>query len=471
MPLTFVETVRTLAVARSASIRREAWALLCLGGPVVGTQLAQISMHTVDAIMAGRLGPRDLAAVSLGGSLWMPIFVFGMGILMSISPNVAHSFGAGESTAIGRQVRQGLWLSQVVALGAFLVIRGSTPVLEWFGVDPQIIPTATGFLRAISWGLPALCAFVVLRGFSEAVSMTRPLLFISLLALAANIAGNSLLMYGRWGLPRLGAVGTGISSAIVMWLMFGCLLGWIAWHPYYRRFEVFGRLDRPDFAALWKLLKLGVPIGVCLFMEGSLFAAVALLLGRMGEAVVAGHQIAINVASITFMVPLGISIAVTVRVGQALGRQDVAGARRSGTVGALLAMSFMALAGLTLALIPRAIAAVYTPDPGVQVLAVRLLYMAAIFQVFDGLQVAGSGALRGLKDTSSAMLITVVAYWGVGLPLGYFLGIVRDGGPQAMWTGLIVGLVVSSILLNLRFQRVMGRRLRTEVVAGTVGGG
>lgn len=449
---------------RVEQIRRETTELLVLGGPVIGAQLAQIGMNFVDAVMAGRLSAQDLAAVALGGSLWMPIFIFGMGILMSVSPTVAHCFGAGEEAAIGRHVRQGLWLSLVVAAWSFVLIRNCHWLLEHLEVDERIIPTSIGFLQAVSWGMPALCAFTALRSFSEGVSRTRPVLVISLVGLLGNIVGNYVFMHGHFGMPRLGAVGCGVATALVMWIMLACLVAWIACDPYYRRFGVFAHFELPDLWELVSLIRLGAPIGMSLFMEGSLFAAVALLLGRFGPDVVAGHQIALNVAGITFMVPLGIALAVTVRVGQALGRGDLRAARRSGTVGAGLAVSFMALAAIVIASVPGLIASIYTTDPKVQVVAVQLLAMAAIFQIFDGLQVAGAGALRGLKDTTVPMGLTFLAYWGLGLPVGYTLGIVHNRGPQAMWVGLIAGLIVAAMLLNLRFQRVMHRRLRDDAV-------
>lgn len=450
---------------RSGPIRCEVGALLTLGIPVIGAQLAQISMNFVDTLMAGRLSPRDLAGVSLGASLWMPIFVLGLGVLMSVGPTVAHCFGAGEYLEIGRRVRQGLWLSVPISFCCVVAMHMAHPVFGYLEVDPAIIPTATGFLRAVAWGMPALCVFNVLRGFSEAVSMTRPILFICVIGTIANVVGNYVFMYGHFGMPQLGAIGCGVATAVAEWIMLGCLVAWIGLHPYYRQFEPFSHFEGPDLAELWKLVKLGAPIGVSLFMEGGLFGTVGLLLGRFGESVVSGHQIAINVASVTFMVPLGIAMAVTVRVGQALGARDPSAARRSGTVGAGLALAFMTVAALVMAIFPRSIAALYTSDPDVQNVAVSLLRMAAIFQIFDGLQVAGAGALRGLKDTAVPMGITFLAYWGIGLPLAYALGITWAGGPQAMWIGLIVGLVCTGVLLNARFQLVMRRRVAERLEA------
>ncbi|MGQ0634203.1 MAG: MATE family efflux transporter [Planctomycetaceae bacterium] len=449
------------ALARAvAEGRREARALLLLGGPVIGAQLAQISMSTVDAVMAGRLSPNDLAAVALGGSLWMPVIVFGMGMLMSISPIVAHDFGAGDYRAIGLHVRQGLWLSQIVSLASFLAIRSATPALGWFKVEASIIPTAVGYVHAVSWGLPAFSAFTVLRCYSEAVSMTRPILWVSLAGLVCNIVGNYVFMYGHLGLPRLGAVGCGVATALTLWLMLAGLALWIARHSYFHRFGAFARFEWPDRAGLWRLVRLGGPIGFSLLMEGGLFAAVALLLGRFGPEVVAGHQIALNVASITFMVPLGVATAVTVRVGQACGARDLNAARRSAVVGSILAVCFMSLAATVMALLPRSIASIYTSDAAVQSVAAVLLVMAAIFQVFDGLQVTAAGALRGLKDTAFPMAITFGAYWGLGLPLGYLLGIKQECGAQGVWVGLIVGLAVAAVCLTARFHRTVSRRLK-----------
>jgi len=448
--------------SRLQRIGRETRALFALGGPIIAAQLAQVSMSFVDTVMAGRVSAQGLAAVAVGVSLWMPVSVFGMGVLLSISPTVSHLFGAGKHDEIGQQVRQGLWLALVVGLVSLAAVRSCSPLLNWLEVDADIVPTTTGFLDAISWGVPGLSVFIVLRGYSEAVSKTRPMLAISILGLLANIAGNYVFIHGEFGMPRLGAVGCGVASALVMWIMPVSLAIWILCDRYYRPFGLFSRFDLPDRQQLWALVKLGVPIGVCVFMECSMFATVSLFMGRLGAHIVAGHQIALNVASVTFMVPLGISVAISVRVGQAMGRREVVDARRSGLVGAGLAVGFMSLTALTMATIPHLIAQIYTQDEQVHVIAVQLLVMAAIFQIFDGLQVAGAAALRGLKDTAVPMLITLVAYWGVGLPLGYGLGIARDGGPRALWIGLIAGLMMAAVLLLARFllltRRLMARQ-------------
>ena len=448
--------------------RTEAFALLKLGLPVIGAQLAQIGMNFVDTVMAGNLGPRALAAVAVGGSLWMMVALFIMGVLTAVTASVSQLFGARKQEEVGHFVRQALWLGQGLGLVCFLVIRNADPLLYWLEIEPEIIPITLGYIDAITWGLPALCAFVVFRYFSAGVSMTRPILVISLIGFVTNIAGNYVFMYGQLGLPPMGAVGCGWASALVMWMNLLCLVTYVGLHPYYRPFRIFKRFDWPRHVDLVGTLRLGLPIGISVFLEASLFSTVALLMGSLGTTTVAGHQIAINFASITFMIPLGLSIAITVRVGQAMGRGSQSDARRAGFVGVCLALGFMAISAVAILLFPERIVSIYTDDAAVELVAIHLLFMAAIFQLSDGSQVAGAGALRGLKDTTVPMLITLVAYWGIGLPLGYTLGIVWALGPQAMWIGLIAGLTVAAVCLNARFYFVT-RRLMPDIPTSVQG--
>ncbi len=434
-----------------ADLRAEAGELLKLGLPVIGTQLAQIAMNVVDTVMAGDLGAEALAAVALGSSLWSTSALFVIGLLMAVTASVSHLFGAGRYEEIGRFVRQSLWLSQGLGVVCFIAIRNLDPLFSWLEVAPEIVPTTEGYLDAITWGLPAMCGFIVLRHFSEGVSMTRPVLFISLIGLVTNIGGNYVFMYGRLGVPAMGAVGCGWASALVMWMLLISMTLYVIVHPFYRRFRLFSRFDWPRRDYLAETLVLGLPIGVSVFMEASLFTTIALLMGSLGTTTVAGHQIAINFASITFMIPLGLAMAITVRVGQAAGRGSHREGRRSAFVGLILALMFMTASATIMLTFPEWIVGVYTDDPAVRTIAIDLLLMAAIFQISDGAQVAGAGALRGLKDTAVPMVITFVAYWGFGLPLGYTLGIVRSMGPQAMWMGLIAGLTVAALCLNGRF--------------------
>jgi MATE family multidrug resistance protein len=442
---------------------KEAIATLKLAGPLMAAQLAQVSIGFVDSVMAGRLSSRDLAAVSIGSNIFFSIVMICIGLTLSVSPSVSQLFGAGKYPQIGHCLRQGLWLSQGAAWTCFLVVRAlAPPLMEWLNIEPELVPVTTGYLNAITWGIPGFCAYQALRSFSEGVSVTKPIMFASLLALGGNMIGNYIFMYGKLGMPRLGAIGCGVASAITMWMMALFMVAYIIWTPHYRRYEAFTHFDWPHWNDIETLVKLGTPIGVSFFMEASLFGAVALLMGSLGTIATAGHQIAINFAALTWTIPLGISLAITVRVGQATGRGDPHAARFAGFVGIALAGLFMTCSALLILAVPELIAEIYTQDPALKNMAVALLFMAAIFQVFDGLQVAGAGALRGLKDTKIPMVMTSFAYWGIGLPLGYVLGISRGGGPSAMWIGFICGLGVAAILLNTRFYLITRPRRQTS---------
>lgn len=440
----------------------EVAALLALSAPLVGAQLAQMAVSFVDTVMAGRLSARDLAAVAIGSQVFGTVWVAAIGVLAAVTPTVAQLFGARQYAAAGASVRQALWLSQAVALVAAVLLCGAAPLLRWMAIDPDLQPTTLGYIRAIAWGLPATCAFQVLRCCSEGVSKTAPIFYISLVGLLSNTLGNYLFMYGAWGMPRLGAVGCGVASALVMWLMLLLLLCYIATASTFKPLQLFARGAWPQLRELQQLIRLGLPISFSLCMEGSLFTVVALLMGRLGHTVVASHQIAINVAALAFMVPLGLAMAITVRVGQAVGRGALPEARFAGRVGIALAGLFMVASAACISTFAVPIAGIYTHDPEVKHLAVSLLSLAALFQISDGLQVASAGALRGLKDTRMPMLITVTAYWVIGLPLGYTLGIVQGWGPQAIWFGIIAGLTVAAVLLNGRFHMAMRSRLAQQ---------
>ncbi len=436
-------------------LRTEIGALLALGGPLVLHNLANMGMQFTDTLMAGRFSPQALAAVAVGGNLWLPVFLMVLGVLMGLSPTVAHLYGAGESERIGGYVRQGFWLSQLLAWSGFWMLRHTAPVLVAIGIDPTLIPVTDGYLHAIAWGMPAISSYLVLRFASEGIAHTRPLLLIAVLGLGVNALADYALVYGAFGLPRMGAVGCGWASAAVMWTELAALVWYVRRRSRYRPLGIFNRLEWPRWAEQAELLRLGAPIAVSIVMEGSMFAGAALLMGTLGTDIVAGHQVAVNFASIAFMVPMGLALAISVRVGQAVGRGDRAAARYSGYVGMAVCMGCMAVSASAMLIFPSQIAAVYTEDPRVAAIAVSLLTMAAIFQLSDGLQVGSAGALRGLKDTRIPMFITILAYWVIGFPLAYYLGIVRGLGPRAVWVGLIAGLSVAAVLLSLRYRSLV----------------
>ena len=432
----------------------ESRALFRLGAPLIAHNLAHMGMQFTDTVMAGRLSGLELAAVAVGANVWMALFLLGMGTVMAVSPTVAQLVGAERPRAIGNWVRQGLWLALFIAAIGWLVLRAVPPALAAIGIEAEVVVGARGYLHAISWGLPFLLAYSVLRFTSEGIGHTRPMLLIAVTALPLNVFANWVLMYGNLGFPEMGAAGCGYASALVMAVMFVVLFLYIRRHRVYRPARLFSRIDRPNPRRIWNLTRLGFPIGVAIFMEGGLFAATAFLMGRLGAEVVAAHQIAVNFSATLFMIPLGLAMATTARVGRAVGAGDWQAARHSGMTGMLLCTGIMGLAAILLILGREWITALYTRDAEVAALAIKLFIMAAIFQLSDGLQVGAAGALRGLKDTRVPMLFTILSYWMIGFPTAIALGVWLDLGPRWIWAGLIVGLTLAAITLTLRFERM-----------------
>ncbi len=432
-------------------------ALLHLGGPLMAAQLVQMGMGFFDTVMMGRVGPVDLAAVAIGTGLWHAVFLFALGILMALSPSVAHLHGAGQIERIAPLVRQALWLGLVLGLLGFLGLRHLQGLLHWVNIKPELVPIIDAYLDALSWGMLPVFIFIALRLFSEGIGRTRPVLLISVVALVVNVVANDALIFGHWGLPALGAPGCGMATAIGMWVMLLGMVALLGLSRGYRVYGLFQHWDWPCWGALRHLLGLGLPIGVGLFLETGIFATVALMLGTLGAVAAAAHQITLNVAAMTFMIPLGLSMATTVRVGHAMGRGDPVAARLSGWTGIGLGGGFMAVMAVLMFSGHQVIARFYTTDAEVVRVASGLLQLAALFQISDGLQVGALGALRGLKDTRIPMLIVVIAYWLVAFPLAWQLGIGRGWGPVGPWIGLIAGLTVAAVLLNVRFWRFSAR--------------
>ncbi len=430
---------------------REASITFTLGLPVIIAQLLQMSMNFVDTVMAGNLSPITLAAVAVGGALLMPFLMLAAGILMAVNPIVSQLKGGRNFGDIGVKARQGLWLSLLLAVPLFFIIRNLKIVMIWMNVTPAIIPVALGYMDAFSWGVFPLSVYMALRYFNEGLSVTRPGMYMALLGLLVNIPANYILMYGKLGFPALGAAGIGYASALSMLVMFTGMLAFTVNYKPYNRFKIFSRFRLPEWTHLKELINIGVPIGISATMEVTMFAIAGLLIASLGTVAIAGHQIALNFAAITFMIPFGISTAITTRVGDAVGKRNAAQVRSRGFIGIALATAFMCFTAILMLTVPHFIAGIYTDSEAVIEVAVSLLFMAAIFQISDGLQVSSYGALRGIKDTKIPMFVNLIAYWLIGLPLGYYLGIIRGVGPQGLWIGLIAGLSVAAILHNVRF--------------------
>ena len=427
--------------------------------PLIAGNIAGMGMNFVDTVMAGRLGAVSLGAISIGGAVMSAVFLFVMGVLMSITPSVAQLDGAGYRLRSGRVTRQGLWLALAMTLLMWTALRSSAGLLQLLQVDAQLVPVALDYLRAISWGAPGICFLLVLRYFSEGCGYTAPTMYLGVLGIVLNVPLNYILIYGKLGFPALGAVGCGWATAIVFWVQMLIMAALIMLRQEYRRYHLFARFEWPSWHQLRDLLQIGLPIGTMIFVEGSLFVGAALLIGSLGAIPIAAHQIAINFTALCYMIPLGLAGAMTVRVGNALGRGMPTEALRASKAGALMTLVTQTVTASLMLFAPAWIISWYTDDQAIAALAVSLLGLAAIFQFPDGLQAAAAGALRGYKDTRLPMIYTVIAYWLFGMPVGWWLTFRGDWGAAGMWAGMIAGLGVAAVLLGYRLWRISHARL------------
>ena len=426
---------------------------LQLAIPVVVGMVASFSMNFVDTLMAGRLPDKEiaLAGIATGGAIWSAMLMFVLGVLMALQPVVAQFDGSGEQAEGGAAARQGMWIALLVSVPFVLFLRSGGPMLEWMAVGPDIVPTAVVYMDAISWGAPGICLLLALRFFSEGSGYTKPTMYMGLLGILLNVPLNYTLMFGKFGFPQLGAQGCGIATSIVIWAQLLMMFFYVRWHSHFKPFELFRSWDWPRWEEISKLLKIGLPIGASIFVEGSLFIGAALLIARLGALPASAHLIAINFSALMFMIPLGLASAVTTRVGNALGRGEPEAARYAGMIGLLIVLFTQTISATTMLVFPEFIVRIYTDDMAITSIAVGLLFYSAIFQYADGIQICAAGALRGLKDTIVPMYINTVSYLLVGLSVGYYLTFNQEMGPAGMWIGMIVGLSFGAVLLLGRF--------------------
>ena len=439
---------------------QEVRALLRLAGPLIINNLAIAGMQFADAVMAGRLGAEALAAVAVGGSVWFLGFTVMLGLMMSISPIAARHFGAGNPSLIGQYTRQGLWLSAALGLTIFTLSQLYVePALRFVAIASEFRDLTVGYIRAIMFGAPAICAFLALRFTTEGIGHTRPIMYTSLFALVCNVFLNYVLMFGHFGAPALGVVGCGMASAITMWLIMIGLAVYVYLHPRYRPLQIFAHMAPIRIPIIKEIFSLGAPIAMTITAEAGLFSAVSILMGTRGANIAAAHQIAINFAATTFMIPLAISSASTIRVGHALGAGNAAAARLGGAVGIAMCGVFMTCTAVFMLVFRDAVVSLYTNDSAVQAIAISLLLIAAIFQIGDGVQIGAAGSLRGYKDTRVPMVINIFAYWFLAFPLAYLAAITYRLPPQYTWAAFVLGLSVAAVLLTRRYQRVSREHL------------
>lgn len=436
-------------------VLRELGTTLRLAGPLIAAQLAAVGTNVVDALLSGHLGAHVQAAVTTGASIWTLAILLGIGTMLAVPPTVAQLDGAERRAEIGAVFRQAVWIGVFLGAILWLCVRHAEVLLDVVGVVPDLRPDVTAFLHAIAWGAPALTLYFTLRGLSEGLSLPRPSMYFSVAGLVLLAPLGYVLMYGRLGIPALGARGSGIATAIVLWCEMLGFATYVLRHPDYRGLNLVERFEWPHPKVIGELLHVGVPMAFTLLMEGGLFVAVALAIATMGETVTAAHQIALNVSSVAFMVPLGLAMAVTIRVGHAAGRRDARAVRYAALSGVGLTLLTQMLSSGVMLGMPVRIASLYSTDKAVVAVAAQLMVLAGLFQFSDGIQVVSNGALRGLKDTRVPMLISAFAYWGVGMPVGWWLAFSHGWGARGMWTGLIVGLSMAAILLFTRLVRTL----------------
>ncbi|MFC7369987.1 MATE family efflux transporter [Vreelandella zhaodongensis] len=448
--------------------------LMALALPICGAQLAQAGMSVVDVIMTGRHNATDLAAVSVGSSLWMPLMLFMTGTLMGLTPIVAHLLGGKRNTDIRPAVHQALWVALVLGfIAAALLWTVVTPIFDLMSVPPAVARESAAYLTAVAFGMPGIALFQALRAFSDGMNHTRPALWISLVGLAVNIPSNYLLIYGGDGLvnlfgeglpsalqqlPALGAFGCGIATALSMWTMAVAMALYTRKGRTYRSISLWQQLTPPKLAGIRELVVVGVPIGVAIFVEVTLFTLIALFIASFGEITVGAHQIALSFTTILFMLPMSLSMALTVRVGNTLGQQRLAMARTVAWNGIVISVIVAVINSTLLWFTAVPVISLYTSNTEIQALALTIISLAVLFQLSDSLQVNLAGALRGYKDTRIVMVITVLSYWIVGLGGGHWLGTHGVGnlsepmGVHGYWIGLIAGLSTAALLLAWRLK-------------------
>jgi MATE family multidrug resistance protein len=452
---------------RFTILRKEFRPTLRLAAPLVLAELGWMLMTLVDTVMVGRLGPQAIGAVGLGSMLFYTLGIFGTGMMLGLDTMVSQSYGAGKVEECHRWLIHAVYVCLPAAPILMTLLWMALPLLGRFGVNPVVLDQAIPYLKALLWSAPPLLLYFAVRRYLQGMSLVKVVTFALVTANVVNAFGNWVLIFGHLGAPAMGAAGSGWSTCLARVYMLLVLVVFLVYHD--RKHHIGWRHVslRPDPARLRRLLGLGVPAGLMFSVEVGVFALVTALAGRLEPASLAAHYVALNVVSCTYMVPLGISSAAAVRVGQALGRGDSKGAAHAGWVAIVFGAVFMSCAALVLLFLPQPIIRIFSSDPGVMRTGATLLAVAALFQLFDGVQTVATGALRGTGDTRTPMLCHLLFYWLVGLPLGYFLCFERHWGAAGLWTGLLAALILIGSVLLMAWRRQVRRVGRVFPAAGS----
>lgn len=444
---------------RLTILRREFGPTLTLALPLVLAEIGWMSMGIVDTVMVGHLpeSAQAIGAVSISSNIFNVLAFFGGGLLIGLDTLVAQAFGAGRREDCHRSLLNGIYLS--IAMAPFLMapVWFFGPLLAVLHIDPSVAALAIPYMKALAIGLFPLLLYFAVRRCLQAMNMVKAVAFALVSANLINLLFNWILIYGKWGAPAMGVVGSGWSTALARLYMALILVGYLLWYDRRHRTELLKTPVDIDLTRIRRLIALGLPAAIQITLEVSVFALATALIGRLGAVALASHQIALNTVALTYMVPLGVSSAAAVRVGQAIGRNDPVSAGDAGGTAIFLGTAFMAAAGVALLVFPRWIALVYTPDETVIRSTSLLLAAGAAFQLFDGIQTVATGALRGAGDTRTPMLCHFTAYWIIGLPLGAWLCFRRDWGAFGIWSGLSLALILIGIVLLFAWRRTVRR--------------
>lgn len=450
-------------------IREETRALSHLALPMMVAQIAQVATGFVDTVMAGRVSTDDLAAVSLGASIFITVYVTLMGIVSALNPILSHQFGAGETRSIGETARQGLWFGLLLGCLGVLLMLAIQPLLrQWLSLPETVEDKVMLYIDGAAFGMPAAMMHRALHAFASSLNRPRPIMVVSLIALLLNIPLNYMLIHGLFGLPQLGGAGCGWATGVVMWFNAITLFVYLARNRALAGYGLTQQFSWPQWSRFPAMLKLGLPIGLSFFVEVSLFSFIALLIAQLGTLVVASHQAVLNFSSLIYMIPQSIATALTIRVGQSIGSGDYLQARLISGLGIALSIAAAVLTMLLVLLFRHQIIAMYSPDPAVVALGSTLMLFAAFYQLTDAMQTVASGALRGYKITTLPMAIHIVSFWGLGLGLGMVLGLtdwlLPRLGVHGFWAALVVSLSVAGLTLVGYLSHISRQRLHRQTL-------
>ncbi len=431
--------------------------------PILVTQFCQAALGVVDAIMAGQVSALDLAAVAVGSGIWLPLFLLATGILIATTPLIGEAIGQNKQDQVPHITQQSLWTAGAVGIIGFIIVNLMPGVLNIMGVPTNIQPIAAQYLHGVSFGFPAMAVYAVLRSYCEALGRPEPVTIISIVGLLADIPLNYIFIHGLFGMPEMGGAGCGVATAIVLWITALLLAAYTAFtkRQQFMKTRFYKNFAAPSRLQITKLLKLGIPIGISIFFEASLFSLGAIIISPLGEIATASHQVALSVTSQLFMIPISVAMALTIMVSNRYGEKNLVALKQVQATGLIWTILIAIVCMLGIWFFRPQVAAAFTDNIEVRAQAMHLLIFALAYQLFDGWQVNIAGILRGMQDTTVPMWVTLFCYWIVALPLGIYLVRYTSIGAQGFWMALITGLFLASILLTLRL-RFQQKRLQAQ---------